>query len=273
MKFVFLVLIALVAVAAGAKLTKVNEATQVAALQKAFAGLHDGTAIKNAMDYVYSPKDQIEMLYSLAQVSDEQLHTFSSKENVAKFRKAMWSLPTWDQIKTKVGDYFSKKAAQVQAAWTTLKQVVSDLGNAHYCKLCGQATDYLASEATEQLNLPWTDAKELVCSAIDWLFDKACSAILTPVLTAAITVSGGPIGALGPKVADAICWVLGEANGYACRHVDLYGKAIADKLAASIPSGVASAAKTLVDAIQVEINKLKGETGKVCKDWTGICPE
>jgi len=273
MKFVFLVLIALVAVAAGAKLTKVNEATQVAAFQKAFAGLHDGTAIKNAMDYVYSPKDQIEMLYSLAQISDEQLHTFSSKANVANFRKAMWSLPTWDEIKNAVGDYFSKKAKQVQAAWATLKQVVSDLGNAHFCKLCGQATDYLATEATDAITLPWTNPTELVCSAIDWLFDKGCHAILTPVLTAAITVSGGPIGALGPKVADAICWVLGEANGYACRNLNSYGKAIADKLAASIPNGVANAAKALVDKIQAEIKALAGETGKVCKDWTGICPE
>jgi len=275
--FAVLVLVVLCVVTTeSVSLTKVQASQQLAAFQSTgiFQALHSKQAFTDALEYVYSPEDKMMLISSFAQISDSQLHTFSSKENVAAFRKAIvgWKFPTWSEIKTSVGSWWANKKEEAVAAWNTMKEVLADLGNAKWCTLCDKATTAIASHVTEALELAWTKPTEAVCNVVDWLFEKGCGAILTPVLTVAITAALPIVGAVGPHVADAICWVLGKANSYACNNVDAYGKAIATKIAASIPASAGNAVKAFVDAVKAEIATYVGKDGKICKDWMSVCP-
>jgi hypothetical protein len=258
-------------------LTKVQSGAGIAAFQQTsiFKALHgDRAAFSNALEYVYSPEDQMMIISSFAQLSDTQMHTFSSKQNVAAFRKSLtaWTFPTWATIKAEVGQWWADKKEEVANTWETMKTVLSDLGNARWCKLCDAATNHIATQATNALELAWTDPTEAVCGIVDWLFEEGCGAILTPLLTAAITVTVPVIGALGGKVADAICWVLGKANGYACRKVPEYGAAIVTKVKAKIPAAAGQAAADFVAAVKAEIATWVGKGGAICKTYLKVCP-
>jgi len=276
MNTVFAVVLLLAVATQAVSIEKVQQGSQIAAFQSSsiYKALHNKAALANALEYVYSPEDQMMIISSFAQVDDSVLHTFSSKENVAAFRKTLtkWSFPSWNDIKTSVGDWWKNKKEEVANTWAKMKEILSDLGNAKWCTLCDKATTAISAHITETLDLAWSNPTEAVCNVVDWLFEKGCGAILTPVLTTAITAALPVVGAVGPKVADGICWVLGKANSYACNHLDGYGKAIATKIASAIPAAAGSAAKAFVDAVKAEVATYVGKEGKICKDWMGVCP-